>query len=111
MALPALVLAPIAAFLGGIASKLLDGVITLFTKKFLINAALIDVFITIYGEFMTGLNLLLSILDVFNLLRYFFIVYNKHIYLSFLQNNCFYFNFYNITVFYLISCIVTQPIL
>lgn len=60
MALPALILAPFAALVGGLASKLLDGVINLFTRKFLIHAALIVLFVSIYGVFMAAINSMIS---------------------------------------------------
>lgn len=60
MALPTLILAPIAGFIGSIAGKLLDGIVNLFTKKFLLNAALIIAFLATYGVLLASINGLLD---------------------------------------------------
>ena len=60
MALPALIVAPLAGFIGSIAGKLLDGVITLFTKKIFINALLIVAFLSSYGVMLSAVNGLLG---------------------------------------------------
>ena len=64
MALPALILAPLAGLIGALTTKLLDGIITLFTKKFLIHAALIVMFLAFYGTFIVGINALMSSIPV-----------------------------------------------
>ena len=64
MALPALILAPFAGFVGALATKLLDGAINLFTRKFLIHAALITFFLAVYAAFMSGINALTSSLNL-----------------------------------------------
>jgi hypothetical protein len=67
MALPALVLAPLGGLIGSLATKLLDGVINLFTRKFLIHAALIALFVAIYATFMTAINALMAQLNLSNI--------------------------------------------
>lgn len=67
MALPVLILAPIAAFIGGIVSKFLDGLITLASKKFLFHAALIAFFVAVYSAFVFAINGLISQLDLTNI--------------------------------------------
>jgi len=59
MAVP-LLLAPIAGFVGAITTKLFDGLISLFAKKFVLNAALIIAFLASYGVLTLAVNGLLS---------------------------------------------------
>ena len=64
MAAPLFFLAPIAAFIGGIASKLFTGITELYFKKFAIHTVLILFFVSMYSGFMLAIKSLSNQLDI-----------------------------------------------
>ena len=64
MAVPTLILAPFAAFIGGLVTKVADFFINVFTKKFLIAAALIVAAYAALASIFSKIDGYLTSLDV-----------------------------------------------